>query len=222
MNEFIDRIIQNPLFLQLKNTIENNAYHDHEDSYAHSIKTKECAMETIKGDFIADIEAKNKFLEFINEEFHGMKRSEIMILIALLHDIGKILNVKDGDKVHPILVTDSSGNTMLPGHEYWGSTVVSEFLKDFQLDKEVVDYIAKVIKLHDTFNESYFATKINWPFDLLINDVKSRAEGLYKEVLFNVYCDCYTAVPYQNAKQMVMRLFNERSLYKERQYIIER
>lgn len=220
MNEFINRIIQNPLFLQLKNTIENNAYHNHEGAYSHSIKTKDIALEAIKGDFITNIEVRQEFLKFINENFYGMKRAEIMVLIALVHDIGKVLYVKEGDRTRPLLISDPSGNTMCPGHEYWGSTIVNQVLKDLPLNKEIIDYIKGVIKLHDTFNESYFAVKTNWPLDLLMNDVKSRAEGLYKEALFNVYCDCYALIPYQSAKEMVVRIFNEQSLYQERQYLI--
>lgn len=222
MNELIDKIVQNPLFLQLKNTIENNTYHNQEDAHSHSIKTKNIALGAIKGDFIKNPDAKQKFLEFVNGDFNGMKRSEIMVFVALLHDIGKILNTKNDNKTHSILVTDPRGNTACPGHEYWGSTIINEVLKGLSLNKKIVEYIANIVKLHDTFNESYFASKENWPFDLLMNDVKSRAESLYKEVLFNVYCDCYSATPYQNAKEMIIKIFNDPSLYEERQYIIRR
>ena len=216
----IDNIIQNLLFLRLKEVIENNGYHDHETVYDHLIKTKSIAIKEITGDFIINEEAKALFLKFINEDFHGMKRSEIMILIALLHDVGKILYVKDNRTTHPLMVTDSSGITLCPGHEYWGSTIVERFLNKVSLQPAVITYISNAIRLHDTFSEAYFIVKKDWPFETLINDVKSRAEGFYKEVLFNVYCDCFTATRFQEAKQMIVKIFNEPKLYEKRAYVI--
>lgn len=220
MEKLIDKIVQNPLFLRLKNVVENNAYHDHEDVYSHSIKTKDIALEQIKADFITNPDAKKRFLEFIGEDFHGHKRADIMILVALLHDIGKILQVKEDEKTHPLIVTNSEGQTSCPGHEYWGSTLVGELLKDLSLPKEIIEYTANIIKLHDAFSEIYFTGKLGWPMGISINDVKSRAEGLYKETLFNIYCDCFTAAPFQNAKEMVIKIFNELTLYEDREYVI--
>ncbi len=124
MNNLIEKIILDPLFLKLKDVIENNPSHNHERVCDHLIKTRDIAQREISGEFIISPEAKKLFLEFVNEDLYGMKRADIMILIALLHDVGKILSVKEGDNLHPILVTNSSGITFLPGHEYWGSTIV--------------------------------------------------------------------------------------------------
>ena len=96
MDPLIEKIIRNPLFLRLKNVVENNAWHDHEDVYSHSVKTKDIARREISGDFITNPQAKKLFQQFTNEDFNGMKRADIMILIALTHDIGKILYVKEG------------------------------------------------------------------------------------------------------------------------------
>lgn len=45
IDELIKQIINTSLFLQLKNVIENNTYHDHEKTYDHLIKTFETAKE---------------------------------------------------------------------------------------------------------------------------------------------------------------------------------
>lgn len=216
----IDKIIQSPLFLRLKEVTENNGYHDHEAVYDHLIKTKDIALREITGNFITNPDAKKLFLEFVNDDFHGIERSEIMVIIALLHDIGKILYVKDNGTAHPLMITDSSGITMCPGHEYWGSTIVERFLNNVSLKPEVIRYISNAIRLHDTFSEAYFIVKKDWPFETMINDVKSRAEGFYKEAIFNVYCDCFTATPFQEAKQMIVKIFNEPKLYEKRAYVI--
>lgn len=220
VNNFIEKVIQNPLFLKLKGVVENNGYHDHEDAYSHSVKTKDIAIREISGNFITNPEAKKAFTDFIAEDFHGFNRGDIIILIALLHDIGKILCVKENGNTHPLLVTDASGVTFCPGHEYWGSTIAALVLKDLSLPEEITVYIANVIKLHDTFSAGYFEGKQNWAGDLFINDVKSQAEGLYKEALFNRYCDCFTAEPFQAAKEMIIKIFNEPALYGKREYVI--
>lgn len=220
LDNIIASIIKNLLFLRLKEVVENNGYHHHEKVYDHLIKTKAIAKREISADFITNPEAKELFFEFVNEDFHGMKRADIMILIALLHDVGKILSVKDGNNLHPILVANSSRITSLPGHEYWGSTIVEKFLKEFTLDPQILRYISNVIRLHDTFSENYWAPRNDWPMEAILNDVKSRAEGLYKEALFNIYCDCFTAAPFQTAKEKIVQIFNEPALYTKREYVI--
>lgn len=220
MEDLINKIIQNPLFLRLKNVVENGPYHNHEDVYSHVIKVKDKALKEIDADFIDNLEAKDKFNAFITEDLHGFKRGDLMVLIALVHDIGKILSVKDGNQLRPILVTNEKGQTFCPGHEHWGSTIVGEVLEEFSLPKEVTDYIAAVIRNHDTFNPLYFDSKASLTFDLLINDVKSRAEGFYIEALFNVYCDCFDAAPFKSAKDMIVRIFNEPKLYERQEYVV--
>lgn len=138
IHTLVKKIIQNPLFLRLKDIVENNTYHDYEDAYSHSIKTKDIALKQITGDFISNPKAKEKFVIFTNENIHDIKRADAMILVVLLHDIGKILYVKDGDTTYPLLVVNSAGLTTCPGHEYWGSTIVTEILKDLALNKMIV------------------------------------------------------------------------------------
>lgn len=218
--EYIERIITSPLFLKLKNVVENNSFHNHETVFIHLIKTKDIAKRELTGDFIINPEAKKLFLRFINEDFHGMKRADIMVLIALLHDIGKILKVRQGNNTETIMVTDSSGITSVPGHEYWGSTIVEIMLKDLNMKPEIITYIANVVRLHDSFGGPYWASKKDWPLELTLNDVKSRAEGFYKETLFNIYCDCFNAEPFEPDKKMIIKVFNEPKLYLEREYVI--
>lgn len=220
LNTLISKIISNPIFLKLKNVVENNGYHDHETVYDHLIKTKDIAKREIAADFITNPEAKKLFLQFINEDFQGMRRAEIMTLIALLHDIGKILTVKEGNNIRSIVVTDSSGMTSIPGHEYWGSTIVTDTLQGLTLDPEVITYIANVVRLHDTFGEVYFNVRKDWSMETLLNDTESRAEGLYKEAMFNQYCDCFTAKPFEYGKEMLIKLFNQPGLYIKREYVI--
>lgn len=219
-DERVEKIINNPLFLRLKNIVENSAYHDHESVYDHLVKTKNIAQREILGNFITYTEAKKLFLNFVNEDFHGYKRSDLMILIALLHDVGKILSVKEDSKISSLMVTDFNGETRCPGHEYWGSTIVKEFIGDLSLPKEVIRYISKVVRLHGAFQADYLPSRKKLPLLELINEIKSGAEGHYIESMFNNFCDVYTAPPFQPLKQLVIDIFNEPVFYTKRKYVI--
>lgn len=221
LDSIVKTIINNPLFLQLKNVIENNSYHDHEKTYDHLIKTYETAKTQVKGDFITNDDAKKLLLEFVSAPFDNFTNGDVMLLTALLHDVGKILYYKDGEKEFPLRHKNTDGIVSNPGHEYWGSTIVRDFVKNTSLSEKVVEKIARVIRLHDTFGAHYLDPMLNFPMEKIIDDVKSRAEGFYKEALFNVYCDCFTTKPFEKAKEKIIEIFNEPTLYTPREYFIK-
>lgn len=220
IDPLIEQIIKNPFFLRLKNIVENNPYHDSESVYDHLIKTKDIAQREIKADFITNPEAKKLFLEFVNQDFDGLKRADLMVIGALLHDIGKILSVKENGKSHSIELTDSSDLTSAPGHEYWGSTITEQFLNGPQLNPEQIKYISNIIRLHDVFQGPYLPSIEVWKMEKVIDDIKSRAEGMYIESMFNNFCDVYTAPPFEPYKELVIKIFNEPKLYIKREYVI--
>ncbi len=220
IDKLIEKIINTPLFLRLKNVEENGPYHDHELTYDHLIKTKNIAQRELKAEFITNSDAKKAFLEYINENFYGFKKADLIVIIALLHDVGKILSVKENGIIRSIVITASDGETIIPGHEYWGSTIVSEFLKDLSLPKEVIDYVSNVVGLHGEFQGEYLPSRRDWPMEKLLNDIKSKAQGLYIESLFNHYCDVHTAGPFKEVKPLVIKVFNQPELYIKREYVI--
>lgn len=128
VDKLIEKIKTNPIFLNLKKVIENNAYHDHQKTYDHLLITCDKAKGSVKGNFIPNKEAKGKFLEFMNEEVHGMKRSDVLILVALLHDIGKLFWFKEGSSEKPLEMILGRDITAYPSHEYWGGTLVPDVL----------------------------------------------------------------------------------------------
>jgi len=221
LDKLITTITNHPLFLKLKTVIENNPYHTNEDVYSHSLKTKDIARQIISGNFITNPEAKKRYDTFVNEDVSGMKRKNVMVLIALLHDIGKILYVKEAGSIRPILETRTDSSTSCPGHEYWGSTIVGSLLKELHFPDELIRYIARVIALHDTYNDGYWSAKAVWPMPQLINDVKSRAETVSIEALFNIYCDNYTVAISAPSRELIQKIYNEPSLYDTRGYIIQ-
>lgn len=219
LDSITEQIINNPLFLKLKNVIENNPWHDHESVYNHLIKTHKTAKEQITANFITDKNAKKLFLDFINQESDEVKIKDLMLITALIHDIGKILYYKEENHEKPLRHESPNGITKMPGHEYWGSTIVPNLLKNTGLSEKNIQRIANVIRLHDTFNDNYLANFLN--IEELIEDIKARAEGLYKEALFNIYCDVFTAKPSENSIKRIVEIFNNPYLYSPREYFIK-
>lgn len=220
LNQIVNEILVMPDFLKLKGIVEKNPYHDDEDVYSHSLRVYNTALSEVGGDFITNPIARERYLKFINDDIAGMKRKDVMILTALLHDVGKNLVVKEGNTLRPICITKSDGNTSCPGHEHWGGVVSSKYLQNFGLSIDLKLFIGKVIRHHDTFNDGYIATLRNEPIGQVINDVKSRAEDVYIEALFNIYVDNYTTSVSDESRKMIIKLFNEPELYITRAYVM--
>jgi len=159
----------------------------------------------------------------MDEDVFGMKRKDVAVIIALLHDCGKILSFRENGNVSTLIIKRplDLSQTSCPGHEFWGGEiVVREILKDSGLDEKLIEYIAKVIKQHGLFSAEYYVGKEKWSESELLNDVKSKAEGLRKESLFNMYCDGYTAPAFSQGKAKVKELFNMPPFYVTREYFI--
>ncbi len=221
LDKVIENIISSHLFLKLKDVVENNPWHDNETVYDHLLKTYNIARQQIKGEFIENKEAKKLFLEFVNSEFENTKLSDIMLITAILHDCGKLLYYKEGEIEKSLRHVNELGIVRMPGHEYFGSTIVINFLKDTGINNKIIERIAKVIRLHNTFSDGYLMGMENWKIEEVVDDVKARAEGLYKEALFNIYCDVYTAKPSRNSIKRIIEIFDQPQLYIPREYFIK-
>ncbi len=216
----IATLIKNKIFKKLKSVNENNLWHENETVYDHSIKTMKIAQKEIKGKFITNHKARELYFHFANKHIDGIKRGNIMVLIALLHDIGKALSYKEGGHVLPITTIHPDGTTTSPGHQYYGSTLIPELLAPLGFSQKLIMYVTKVVALHDTFNDGYFTSRKDWNFTLLTADVKAQAEGYYIETLFNIYCDNYYSDVSKESKETIIKLFNKPLLYVPRDYFI--
>jgi hypothetical protein len=219
IEDAIGKITKNTLFIKQKQVLENNPYHLNESVYDHAIKTKNIALKEVSGEFITNDKARQLFSKFMKEDFHGVLKKDILVITALLHDIGKIFSYREEGLVSP-LITKIKHETFLTGHEYLGSLIVDKVTSELNLPEEVIKQIKDVVRLHDTFTAHYFSEKKHWGIKPLVSDVKSQAEGLYVEVLFNRYCDCYNAVPFLESKKIIESIFNEPALYSKREYFV--
>jgi hypothetical protein len=219
INQIVEKILQDSNYQKLKEIVENNPYHNKQTVFDHAQLAFQKAKELLNGELITNEEAKEKYLAFLEEEIAGVKRKEILPLIALLHDIGKAGKFQEGERVQTILTYRNDGISETKGHEYVGSVLVEQILVDVNLPIEVKNYIEKAIRLHMTFiTELYFNPKVDWPIEQLLDDVKSMAEDIYVEMLFNAYCDGYVDEIFQTGIVMITKLFNEPRLYIPRSY----
>lgn len=145
IDQIISQITQNNLFIKLKNIVENfQGWHDYEDVFSHSVKTANIAKKERAGKFITNQKARSLFLKWMGEKKYGMKRQDIVVTIALLHDCGKILAYKEGENTRSLITKypQLSSQTMCPGHEYWGGELVAEeILQPLSFANNLIQYI---------------------------------------------------------------------------------
>lgn len=221
VDQIIDQILSHPNFLKLKNVIENiPQIHDNEDVYTHSLNTHKVAKEFLVNPPITDSKALNFFKEFMSQSLEGYKRNEILLIVALLHDSGKITEFTENGKRHSINSHRPNmlpENTYCPGHEYLGSKLIVPSILKGVFSEKIIAYIQDLVRLHDTFNH-YFPK--DWSDEEILYDIKFRAEGYFIETLFNSYCDTYFAPPFATTRNSILKLLNNPSLYSERDYYI--
>lgn len=229
----IEKILQdvqeNPLFQRLKNVVEHGfegdkVWHDKEPVFDHSVKTLRIAKERLSGDFITDPKAKELFQNWLNQDVRGMQQKDASLLIALIHDCGKVLHYKEGNKETTLISPKPGSNKdeyMCPGHEYWGSKiVVPELLKGVAMSEDAKKYVQQIVEYHGLYSNPYFPSKKDWSLQEVMDNVKAFYCGYYIEGLFNMFCDGYTATAFAEGKKRIEQLFNKPLFYTPREYFI--
>jgi hypothetical protein len=207
----IEEIKNNENFLKLKNVIENNSYHSNEPVYEHLLKTLATAENEIAGDFITEPTAKQRYEEFLNQDVNGVRRRDLLLVFSLIHDIGKMTIFEEDGEVRPINQIQPDGTTLAPYHEYFGSLLVRDVVGNLFSD-ENVEYLAKCVRLHGTFNGVWSANKDAGPEELL-EKVKRSSEGVHVEQILNGYFDCFSAEPFQPAIPKIHEILNMPETY---------
>ena len=156
-----------------------------------------------------DSEAKKLFEKWMNEEIGGMKRKDLAILIALLHDCGKILSYREDNKVSTLITSKPilEGQTLCPGHEYWGGEIVApEILKELGIGENIIDFILQVIKFHDALGYVYLTGKENYMYDntqgtsRTDKDMNYSLKDVYKACPKKIVADCTLFNKCQNSR----------------------
>jgi len=211
-----EKIIAHPYFQKTKEVVEDNSCHHKEKVYDHLLTTAQRAEQAITGDFISNKEAKKLFAEWLEDKKSGMVYKDIAILIALLHDIGKILVYEENSKVNSINQTLEDGTTFSPGHEFWGSSIALKILTDIGVFGDSVYLVAMVIKLHGSLMFPEFDKEKS--IEEHVSDMKTLGQGLEKEILFNIYVDVATCEMFGDWVKIIKEMFNHPSFYTKREY----
>ncbi|MBP9716811.1 MAG: HD domain-containing protein [Candidatus Levybacteria bacterium] len=216
MNFDLDRIaiqIKSHRYFDLsKKVIENNENHKNDPINEHLNRTFEKAKEFSDGNLITNLQAKIEFKKILNNEISGIKKSDLLVITALLHDIGKIIIFLDGSKEIPLLKRKSNYNNSFPAHEYWGSILAREILTEIKLPPEAIDFICKCIRLHNAGFNVWFEDLSN---EERLWEIKLRSENIHFELIFGTYCDLFYGADFQDKLQLPIGVLNMPETYQE-------
>ena len=217
-----EKIIAHSYFQKTKDVVEDNACHHKEKVYDHLLATAKRAEEVLRqaqdkqGNFITNKKARELFLKWMEDDKSGMKYKDVAILIALLHDIGKILVYEEDGKTYSIIQKLKEGTTFASGHEYWGSSLALKILTDVGVFGDSVYLVAMVIKLHGSLMFPQFDKSKS--IKEHISDMKTLGQGLEKEILFNIYADVAMCEMFGDWLKVIKDMFNTPEFYQKREY----
>jgi UTP:GlnB (protein PII) uridylyltransferase len=141
---------QIPEFYELKKVVENSDWHNNDSVFNHTLTVFSHLEKILK-------KAKKGILRPLNKKIDYCTRKEILFLAAIFHDIAKKeMIVKKGSK------------TSTPGHEKEGAKKVRKILSRFDLSRKEKNFVAEIIKNHDTVHL------------FLKSDIKNRDKSLGK------------------------------------------
>ncbi len=119
-----------PEVYDLKNVIENAAWHNHESVFDHTLNVLETLQELLEN-------INPQIYTYLNQKIDNHTKREILFLGTLFHDIAK------GE-----VLIENEGLTSCPGHEEMGSKKAKEILDRLDLSDLEKDLIVKIVKHH--------------------------------------------------------------------------
>lgn len=212
LEEIAEQIINHPYFQKSKLPIENNGNHIDDPVFEHQMRTYEKAKDLVKGELITNSEAKTEFENLMNTEIEKIKTEDLLQIVSLLHDIGKIIVFNDNGKDFPLLRSLQNGKTDAPVHEYWGSLLAREILLELNLPTTAIDYITNCIRLHNSGFNFWFE---NIPNEKRLFEIKLRSENLHAEIIFGTYCDLFYGDGFKNQLNLPIEILNMPEAYQK-------
>jgi putative nucleotidyltransferase with HDIG domain len=126
-NELIKEL---PELYELKEVVENNSSHDHENVFDHT-------MDVLKNVNVIIGQLKPEIRSYMNEEVSDYKRKDMVFLATLFHDIAKKETIGYNEE-----------KTSCVGHEEVGSQKASNILKRFDISPQEKIIVLYLIKNH--------------------------------------------------------------------------
>lgn len=210
--EIINQIKNHRYYELSKNVIENNENHHRDPINEHLERTFEKAKEISDGNIILNPNIKSEFEKILNTEIGGIKKCYLLQIVALLHDIGKIIIFVDAKKEVPLLKPTVGANNSFPAHEYWGSVLAKEILTELNLPSDSIEFICKCIRLHNAGFNVWYEDLSNkerlW-------EIKLRSENIHFELIFGTFCDLFYGKAFQDKINNVLEVLNLEDTYKK-------
>lgn len=137
-----------PELYELENVIENNPWHSN-DSVFHHVVSVTTELENLLKD------VNNKIKNFLDRKVTNHSQKELLFLATVFHDIAKkeTFSVKNN-------ITETIG------HEEMGSEKLKNIIARFDLSKDEIELISKIVKnhkfIHDISNLSMKEANEKW------------------------------------------------------------
>ena len=127
-NREFEKVI--PELYELENVIENNPWHNNDPVFHHIVSVTSELEDLLK-------DVNNKIKNFLNQKVTNHFRKELLFLATVFHDIAK----KE-------TFTIDNNMTETVGHEEMGSEKLKNIVSRFDLSKDEIESISRIVKNH--------------------------------------------------------------------------
>ena len=159
-----------PELYELKRVVEKSAWHQEWSVLDHTLAVMEQLEKVMDG-------APEKVSKYLNEKVEKHTRRELLMVVGMLHDIGKKETIKEiGDEIR------------CPGHEDRGALKAQVLLPKFDLTEAEQAIVVELIKHHGHVHD--IITPGNTERDVQIGALEKAAPHLFFMLL--VFCQADT------------------------------
>lgn len=136
-----------PELQKLKGTVENNAWHDNDNVFTHTVAVFNKTLEALSFSFIGNGERRRQLQNYFHQPVARLPyiygsffttKGDVLLFATAFHDIAK----------PQTFTINSDGKTACPNHEALGADISKEILIRNGFQKEVVQRAAAIIVNH--------------------------------------------------------------------------
>ncbi len=203
----IDQIIALvPELGSLRKVEETNIWHDHDNEFDHTVAVFGRVKEIVVDPPCDQSDDKTAIQTYLSSPVGLMKRSDILLWTAILHDIGK-----------PGLFRMTPYGMLAPGHEEHSFTIAQSILPRVGIDTQSSDRILKLIRYHGWGHEVIGLPSLTTLEESIraINDyLRGPTGSITLDLLLFAYADMAgSQLSRLNAEQFAKRSDRYKALY---------
>jgi putative nucleotidyltransferase with HDIG domain len=167
-----------PELYEMQGLIENNAWHDHDPVFVHSVAVLERMRKNLALDFVTDPQVKTRIESHLDATVSDYSKLELLQVAALLHDIGKPMTLKKEGEL-----------TTCINHEAVGADFVPTILKRLSFQPAEIEYIALLIKHHGLAHEVLDSSKTEEQLKEDFHRIKEQHRDIFVEMMLLALSD---------------------------------